>query len=144
MGAQVRVDAVLAVERVAFDEVEFLVGAEALAQGFGKVAVDLDGDDLARPREQLLGQRARPRAHLDHDVVGPDLAGLGDEAHQVLVDHEVLPEPLPRLRAGLGQDRLDLVLRLRHARRRVYRRAALCPLSNRPARTYIAGTSTLP
>ena len=36
------------------------------------------------------------------------------EADEVLVDHEILPEPVPGLGAGFGEEGLNLVLGLRH------------------------------
>src|SRR3712207_8827014 len=38
---------------------------------------------------------------------GRQVRRVGDQADQVLVDHEVLPEPVPRLGVHAGQEGLD-------------------------------------
>ena len=43
-----------------------------------------------------------------------DLPRIRHQPHQVLIDHEILPEPLPRLRSRPRQQRLNLMLGLCH------------------------------
>jgi len=43
-----------------------------------------------------------------------DFPRFGHQAHQVLVDHEILPQAVPRLPVRLRQNGLDVVLALGH------------------------------
>ena len=106
----------LAGQRVALDEREVRGLGKLPPEQRGQVAVDLDGRNVAGPFEQFLRERAGAGADLDRQVVRPEQARVGDEADEVAVDHEVLAEPVPRVGVGLGQEGLDLVLRLRHER----------------------------
>ena len=114
MNGEIGVESVLRRKRIPFDQVEPRFVRETRAQQFREVAIDLHRDHVRAAREQFLRQRAGSGADLDDYVPRRGGGGGGDHAHEVLVDHEILPEPVPRLAAGLGEQVLDLVLGLRH------------------------------
>ena len=69
---------------------------------------------VARERREVLGQHAETAADLQHDVLGPELGGPVDDAEDVRVDEEVLPEVALGPDAELGE---PAQTRLRHHRR---------------------------
>ena len=70
--------------------------------------VDLDGDHRTGHRQQRQGQRAQPRADLDHDVLRPHPGQPDDAAHGVGVDDEVLAPLLGRADTEAAGDLADL------------------------------------
>ena len=109
---KLRIQFVLAGQGVAFDQLEIRTIRESAAQQGGQIAIDFDGDDLPRASEQFFGERPGSRPHFNNQILRPEFAGLGDQPHEILVDHEILPKPLPRLRPRLGQECFDLVFGL--------------------------------
>ncbi len=112
--ADSRRDRMLTPQDVTGDQGEIRPIAQAVAADGLQGTVDFDGDDVARLSHEFLGERAGPRAHLEDDVVGSELGGGHQFAHQVAVDEEVLAETLQRPNAGGGENRPDLVFRLGH------------------------------
>ena len=83
-------------EHVGGDDAKPGVAGVAVAQPLCGALVLLDGDDGAGAGEKLTGERPRPGADLDDEVVGGELAGVGDAAQGAGVDEEVLPKALAR------------------------------------------------
>ena len=79
-----------------------------------EAAIDLDRVDARHLRRQVLGQRPDPRAHLEHDVVGPELREPVDHQQQVVVEQEVLAELAVRAQAVLGEAAQRALPRLGH------------------------------
>ena len=117
--------------------------AHGVRQLLGEALVDLDGDDGCPGLEQSEGQRAEPRADLEHGLARLDARGLHDAPHGVGVVHEVLPELLRRRDVEQLGEVADLG-RPEQARRRVA--AALgrmpCAFTPRPARQSPARASS--
>ena len=65
-------------------------------------SVELDGVNVGALLGQHAGQGAEARADLEHDVGGVELGQPGDDAEDVVVDEEVLPERLLGLRPAHG------------------------------------------
>ena len=82
------------------DLVEML--AEQGFDGMAQAMQLLINECMKLERQQFLGERPRPRAHFDGHVPRLDPSRLGHQPHEVLVDHEVLPEPVPGVAAGAG------------------------------------------
>ena len=82
--------------------------ATVSGQGGREGRVDLDGDHGTDLRQQRQGQRAQPRAHLDHDVLRPHPGQPDDAAHGVGVDDEVLAPLLGRADTEAAGDLADL------------------------------------
>lgn len=124
-------------ESIPLDQSESFIAGEFLPQQIREITVDLDGDDISALREQFFGKGTGTRANLDHDVARRDRSRLGDEANEVLVDHEILAEPLPRRTPDLGQHCLDVMFALRHGgsirRGAVDAIAASAGMSSKPA-----------
>ncbi len=55
-------------------------------------AVELDRVDPSDPLGEIVGEDAEPGTDLEHDVVCVELGEAADDAEDVLVDEEVLPE----------------------------------------------------
>ena len=106
---------------VTFDQFKLSV-LESLAEQRGKIAIDLDRDNLRAASQQFFSERARPWSDFDQQIIRRDLPGIGDDPHQILIDHEILPEPMPRLGPRCRQDCLNLVLGLWHEQDRRFRR----------------------
>ena len=105
---------------VTLDQLELGAIGEARAKQPGQVPVDLDGDHPPggpNTGQQFFGEGAGAGPNLDNVIAADELAGIGDEPDQVLVDHEILPEPVPRLGADLGKQGEDFMLRLGHGKR---------------------------
>ena len=85
-------------ECVAPDERDVRPVAESIAKGGLERPVDLDRVHEAHVVGEVTSEDAEARADLEHDVVRPEGAQPTDDAHDVLVDEEVLAEGL------LGRD----------------------------------------
>jgi hypothetical protein len=59
-----------------------------------EAAIELDGVDVRDARREVARQHAEARPDLEHDVVPFQLREPADDAEDVLVDEEVLPERL--------------------------------------------------
>ena len=59
-------------------------------------AVELDRVDVRDALGEVAREGAEARADLEHDVVGLEIGEAADDAEDVLVDEEVLAEPLLR------------------------------------------------
>jgi hypothetical protein len=57
---------------------DVFVWAQMLFEQRDESTIDLDGDDAPRARRYLLGERADPRADLEHRVFGGELSRGGD------------------------------------------------------------------
>jgi hypothetical protein len=117
---EVNVDLVLRRERISLDEREPFVIREPLAEELRQVAINLYRDLFHTAGQQFLRQRPRARPHLDDQVPRRQVRRVGDQPDQILIDHEILPEPVPRLRVRAGEEGLDLGLGLGHFRARLY------------------------
>ena len=73
-------------------EIDVRERIERVAQRLLERAVDLDHVQVADARREVLGQDAESATHLEHHVDVRELGGVGDEAQDVVVDQEVLPE----------------------------------------------------
>ena len=90
---------------------ELLVNGSAAASGTisgvnytitnaaGQITINFDGNHSAGAGEQFVGERARAGADFDDRVGRSNGSGVGDQAHEILVDHEILTEPVLRMRA---------------------------------------------
>ena len=89
--------------------------ADVCKPGVGQFRADvLRG--LRAPRKKLLRERPGTGAHFHDDIARRDFAGIGDDANEVAVDHEILPEAMARAAAaGFGQNCLNLMFGLCHS-----------------------------
>jgi hypothetical protein len=121
-------------EGVAFDQVE-LQRREAAAQPGGKIAVDLDGSDGARARNERRGQRAQPGTDFDDALSRPRVDGGGDTLDVVRIVQEILREPPPGAMAFHQRAAAGVSRRCHHSRNSQQRpsgenRAASTPSSS--------------
>ena len=73
-------------------EVDVGEGIERVAQRLLERAVDLDHVQVAHARRQVLGKDAEAAPHLEHHVGVRELGGVPDQAQDVVVYQEVLPQ----------------------------------------------------
>ncbi len=80
-------------------------GVVALCGGH-EFVVDVDGEDCAvvGALGELSCEVADAGTDFEDDIVGGDIAGVGDGAEDVLIDHEVLAELMLRAESGRGEN----------------------------------------
>ena len=66
------------------------------------------------PVQQFLRERSRAWPDFDHRVRIGNFPRRRHQPHEVLIDHEILPEPMARLSPRGGEEFLDLMLGLGH------------------------------
>src|SRR5262249_9200375 len=81
--------------------------ADRLAQIVRQSGVLLDRDHMSNARDQMRGERPGAGADLDHDVVGLQMAMLGDARGQLFAHEEVLAPALARRQSPGGKRLLE-------------------------------------
>jgi hypothetical protein len=104
----------LAGKRITFDQREVLALREAFPQHARQITIDLHRNHLSPPTQQLLRQRSRSGSNFDNHLTRLNQPRVGDDPHEVLIDHEVLPEAVTRSRTRCVEDRLNFLLGLCH------------------------------
>ena len=79
-------------ERVAEHELDVVATVKAVDEMRLEPAVELDGVHARDSLGEVFGQDAQARPDLEHDVVRLELREPPDDAEDVVVDEEVLPE----------------------------------------------------
>ena len=79
------------------------VGVVALGGGH-EFVVDVDGEDVSAALSEEAGEVADAGADFEDYILFLDVAGVGDGAEDVLVDHEVLAELVLGAESGGGED----------------------------------------
>ncbi len=104
----------LAGKGVAFDKTEMGPIRESIAQQGRQIAVNFDRQHMSGSFEQFFGKGAGARPDFDDPILARQVSGISHQPNEVLVNHEILSEPMPGRRPGLGQQVFDLMFRLGH------------------------------
>ena len=109
---KIAIQAVLRIQRVPFDQLESRFLRKSPAQQARQIPIDLHRNHLGPAPKQFLAQRPRPRANFNNQIPLRRPPRIGHDPQQILIDHEILPKPMPRRKPGLGEKRLNLLLSL--------------------------------
>ncbi|MEA3225720.1 MAG: hypothetical protein U9Q07_07190, partial [Planctomycetota bacterium] len=89
-----RVDSVLTFENVSVKKLEVIDLCEPSSHNFCEIPVKFDSYRSTRFLDQGLGQRTRPAADLQHDIIFLDVCTIHEQPHQIQIDQKMLAETL--------------------------------------------------